>query len=38
LLKRPSWEAWVERPVDLIKVGGRAQALKIGFARLPNGI
>ncbi len=25
----PSWESWVERPVDLIKVGGRAKALKL---------
>jgi hypothetical protein len=27
-LKIPSWVAWAERPVGLIKVGGGAQALK----------
>ncbi len=29
LLKMPGWEAWVERPVGFIKVGGGAQVLKV---------
>jgi hypothetical protein len=29
LLKMLSWDAWVERPVGLIKEHGGAQALKV---------
>ncbi len=36
VIKMPSWKAWVERYFSLIKEGGRAQALKVSFAGLPN--
>jgi hypothetical protein len=36
VIKMLSWKAWVERPFGLIKERGRAQALKVSFAGLPN--